>query len=298
MKVWKIVKTALPFLLVAALVLACAFYPAEEETEAARRVVRIWNVETFEGGKGSRTAFLKSVARQVEKQTEGLYFLVTSLTREGARQSFLEGDCPDLLSFGIGLSEFSERARPLPYSFKGGELGGETLAYPWCAGRYYLFSLEDFGETQEGNVAISCGGSNLPQVAAALHGLGGEELSSLNAYASFLNGKYKYLLGTQRDVCRFAARGVSVFQKPLDGYSDLYQYISILSGEQEGDCLAFLEELFSPETQEKLSSIGMYPLSETNAERTSGAFLSGEGREELCALARAGKNLEKFLKKI
>lgn len=284
-------------MLAAALFFACAFYPEEEREAPAQRVVRVWNVDTFEGGKGSRTAFLKSVARRTEKKTGGTYYLVLSLTPEGAKQAFLEGDRPDMLSFGIGLSEFAEQALPLPYSFGGGELGGDTLAYPWCAGRYYLFSLtDDFGG--EGTVAISCGGSNLPRVAAALGGITGEELPSLTAYTAFLNGKYRYLLGTQRDICRFQARNAAVYYRPLDRYSDLYQYISILSAEKKGECLAFLGELLSGDVQESLASLGMYPLAETCAEYTPGAFLSEEGREALLDGAQSGKNLEKYLKSI
>ena len=297
MKVRKLFKHILPFLLAAALVLACLFYPQEGKAETVRRVVRVWNIDTFEGGTGSRTAFLKSVARRVEEKTEGAYFLVLSLTAEGARQALAEGDWPDMLSFGIGFSEHAERALPLPYQFAGGELSGEVRAYPWCAGGYYLFSLsDDFGE--EGNTAVSCGGSNLPQVAAALAGIGGEELPSLTAYTGFLKGDYRYLLGTQRDICRFRARNVTVHSRPLEGYSDLYQYISVLSVERKGDCLAFLGELLSPETQAKLTALGMFPLAGTGAERTPGAFLSEEGRASLLAAAREGKNLEKFLKKV
>lgn len=293
----KIIKTGLPFLLVAALFFACAFYPSEKEETPVRQVVRVWNVDTFEGGKGSRTAFLKSVARRVEEKTDGVYFLVLSVAPEGAKQSFAEGDFPDMISFGIGISEFAERALPLPYSFKGGELGGGTLAYPWCAGGYYLFSLnENFGE--EGSTAISCGGSNLPQVAAAIGDIAGEELPSLTAYAGFLEGKYRYLLGTQRDICRFRARDVAVYSKSLGGYCDLYQYISVLSAEKKGECLAFLGELLSEETQKNLSSIGMLSLGETSGSRTPGAFLSDEGRNALLTAAREEKNLEKFLKSI
>ena len=297
MKAWKFFKTVLPFLLAAALVAVCAFYPKEKAETVAPRVVRVWNVDTFEGGKGSRTSFLKSVARRVEEGAEGLYFLVTSLTEEGARQAFLGGERPDLLSFGVGLSEFAECALPLPYHFAGGELGGHALAYPWCAGRYYLFSLtDDFGG--EGKTAISCGGSNLPALSAAVEGIAGEELPSLTAYTRFLGGEFRYLLGTQRDVCRFLARGVTVYSKPLDGYCDLFQYISVLSAEKREDCLLFLGELLSARTQEALSSLGMFPPAQTAAKRTPVAFLSAEGREELLAAVRSGKNPEKFLKSI
>ncbi len=297
MKVRKIVSAALPFFLAAALVFVCAFYPAEEETLPAKRIVLVWNVDTFEGGKGSRTSFLKNAARRVEAAREGVYFLVSSVTAEGAKHAFSQGDCPDILSFGIGLSEFAERSLPLPYSFAGGQIGGETRAYPWCAGGYYLFSMtEDF--SAEGRVAISSGGSNLPQVAAALSGVGGEELPSLTAYQAFLRGEYRYLLGTQRDICRFASRSVSVYSRALGGYSDLYQYISILSAKKREDCVAFLEELLSERTQAELGGIGMFPLPKGKAEQTVSVFLSDEGREALLAAVRGGKNPEKFLKRI
>lgn len=297
MKVRKFLRSALPFALAAALVAVCVFYPSEKEEEEVRRVVRVWNVDTFEGGKGSRASFLKSVARRVEEERKEAYFLVSSYTAEGAKQAFAEGSRPDMLSFGLGLSEYAESSLPLPYDFAGGELGGETLAYPWCAGGYYLFSLDENFDG-EGKTALSCGGSNLVQVAASVAEIEGEEEPSLTAYTSFLSGKYRYLLGTQRDICRFQARNVSVCSRPLEGFSDLFQYISVLSAEKREDCAAFLQELLSARTQETLSSIGMLPLSAVKAERTVCVFLSDGGREELLAAARSRKNLEKYLKTI
>ena len=139
----------LPFLLLLAAAVI-VFVPQKSEKAETRTVVRVWNIDTFEGGKGSRTAFLKSVARELKGEA---FYLVTSYTLEGALSAFAEGDAPDVLSFGVGLSEFAERLLPLPYSFAGGELGGKTLAYPWCMGGYYLFSLTDF--EGEGRTALS-----------------------------------------------------------------------------------------------------------------------------------------------
>lgn len=297
MKVRKIIKTALPFFVILALFLACAFYQDPARAEAERQVVLVWNVDTFEGGKGSRTSFLKRAARRAEKERTGTYYLVSSYTAEGAKQAFAEGNYPDMLSFGVGIGEGLERALPLSRAFRGGEVDGKTLAYPWCAGSYYLFCLEEtFGE--EGSVAISCGGENFPQIAAALAGVEGEELPSLTAYARFLGGQYRYLLGTQRDICRFAARGVNVYTRRLDGFCDLFQYISIFSAEKREACTAFLEELLSERTQEELGDIGMFPVRETRAERTVLPFLSDGGRGELLALVRERKNPEKYLKTI
>ena len=281
----------LPFLLLLA-VAVIVFVPQKSKEAEARTVVRVWNIDTFEGGKGSRTAFLKSVARELQGEA---YYLVTSYTLEGALSAFAEGDAPDVLSFGVGLSEFAERLLPLPYSFAGGELGGKTLAYPWCMGGYYLFSLTDF--EGEGRTVLSVGGENLPAVAARLEGISGEETESVAAYTGFLSGKYRYLLGTQRDVCRFQARGVSVQARPLTKYCDLYQYIGILSSEKRDASLAFVEALLSPEVQGRLSQIGMFPL-ENNAERTVSVFSSREALGRLAAAAREGDVPEKYLKSI
>ena len=281
----------LPFLLLLAAAVI-VFLPQKSENAEARTVVRVWNIDTFEGGKGSRTAFLKSVARELKGEA---YYLVTSYTPEGALSAFAEGDAPDVLSFGVGLSEFAELLLPLPYSFTGGELGGKTLAYPWCMGGYYLFSLTDF--EGEGRTALSVGGENLPVVAARLEGITGEETESVAAYTGFLSGKYRYLFGTQRDVCRFQARGAIVQARPLTKYCDLYQYIGILSSEKRDASLAFVEALLSPEVQGRLSQIGMFPL-ENNAERTVSVFSSREALGRLAAAAREGDVPEKYLKSI
>ena len=281
----------LPFLLLLAAAVI-VFVPQKSEKAEARTVVRVWNIDTFEGGKGSRTAFLKSVARELKGEA---YYLVTSYTLEGALSAFAEGDAPDVLSFGVGLSEFAELLLPLPYSFTGGELGGKTLAYPWCMGGYYLFSLTDF--EGEGRTALSVGGENLPAVAARLEGITGEETESVAAYTGFLRGKYRYLFGTQRDVCRFQARGAIVQARSLTKYCDLYQYIGILSSEKWEASLAFVEALLSPEVQGRLSQIGMFPL-ENNAERTVSVFLSSEALGRLAAAAREGDVPEKYLKSI
>lgn len=281
----------LPFLLLLAAAVI-VFVPQKSEKAEARTVVRVWNIDTFEGGKGSRTAFLKSVARELKGEA---YYLVTNYTLEGALSAFAEGDAPDVLSFGVGLSEFAERLLPLKREFAGGELGGKTLAYPWCMGGYYLFSLTDF--EGEGRTALSVGGENLPAVAARLEGISGEETESVAAYTGFLSGKYRYLLGTQRDVCRFQARGVIVQARPLTKYCDLYQYIGILSSEKRDASLAFVEALLSPEVQGRLSQIGMFPL-ENNAERTVSVFSSREALGRIAAAAREGDVPEKYLKSI
>ncbi len=306
MKVLRIVLHSLlrllPFALIAAVCVA-AFLPPPEAEERRPCVVRIWSVDTFEGGKGSRSAFLKRIAREAEKGAEGVFYLVSDYTPAGALAAFEEGDAPDLISFGIGLPVFAERALPLSYAFSGGELNKETVAVPWCRGGYALFCLDnDFGKA--GKTAISCGGSNLPAVAAALGGISGEELPSQEAYTRFLGGEYRYLLGTQRDLCRFRARGTEVCVSPLGEFCDLYQYISLLSSAHRAEAERFLSVLLSEETEKRLGEIGMEapfkPETFAIAKRTASVFASDEARAEMrrAALAGDGKTLEKFLKNI
>lgn len=294
MKARTIIFRILPFALVAALVLALAFYPKPSASAREKQIVEIWNVDTFEGGKGSRTAFLSKVAMRVESDGDVRY-LVASYTAEGALAALSGGMMPDVLSFGLGLGDFAPYATELPGELTGGR---KECAVPWCRGKYFLFSLD--GTFGEGETAISCGGSNLPAVAAAYAGICGEELSSSAAYTGFLAGEYRCLLGTQRDVCRFSSRGTEVFSRELKGYCDLFQYVCVL-GEGNEAALAFVGELLSARTRGELGSIGMYPAEEGTGERAPAPFCGRKELAELADAARAGQNvnfLDKFLKTI
>ncbi len=299
-KFFQRILSAIPYFLIAAVLLAVIFFPRPKKEPTQTRVVSVWNVDTFEGGKGSRTAFLKKIARKVEKQRAGVYFLVTNYTIEGAEAAAAQGNAPDLLSFGVGLSVFAEQSFALPYDFAGGSLGGECRAVPWCRGGYFLFSLTDDFDSK-GTVALSDGGKNLPEAAAAYAQVRGEKVESQAAYTGFLNGTYRYLLGTQRDVCRFQARGATVYRKPLPLYNDLFQYISVLSNAHREDAFAFLDVLLSAETAALLGEIGMEPVEErSSGAHTVNVFTDAEALLKIAESARSGetKNLDKFLKTI
>lgn len=286
---------ALPFFLVLAVLLAVALYPRPRAEESgAARIVHVWNVDAFEGGKGSRTAFLRRAAKVAERSREGVRYLVTSVTSEGLYDALGKGELPDVLSFGGSVEGLEELCLPLGVRFAGSE-----RALPWCRGQYFLFSMtDDF--TQAGDTAISAGGSNLSAVAAYFAEITGKEAPSLNAYIDFLGGKYRYLLGTQRDACRFAARGQTVYSRPLNDFCDLYMYVSVLTRERGDDCLHFVETLRSDGVQCLLEEIGMYPAADA-AGLTTGAFFSAEEAARLADAVRAGaprKNIEKFLKTV
>ncbi len=292
----KAVFRLLPFALIAALLCACLCFPrGKRDISAQKIIIEVWNVDTFEGGKGSRTSFLNSVSRTVDE--DEVYFYILSYTKEGAESAFERGIYPDMLTYGLGLDGIAERCVPLPYAFAGGQADGKNLAVPWAAGGYFLFSMTD-NFTEKGETAISIGGENLAPVAAYFHDVKGVELASQEAYTRFLNGEFRYLLGTQRDVCRFASRGVTVYTRPLTEYNDLFLYISILSSEKKKICLRLVEALLSDATQGRLSEIGFHSPASESAVRTANVFTTAEGRERLLFAAREndGKFLEKYLK--
>lgn len=280
-----------------------------QQEEGYSGILRLWHIDSFEGGKGSRASFLNAAAGKYEKKNDGLYIMVNTYTVAGAEAALASGERPDLLSFSCGLDGAAGICRALNVRFAGGVIGSDCYAYPWCGGKYYIFCLEnDFSSLSAETLLISEGGNNLPRVAAALLGVTGEidALSSTSAYVQFLNGKYKYLLGTQRDLCRFATRGVTVYRKEIEEYADLFQYIAITAKDDKdlAACAGFINSLLSEETQETLDKIGMFSVSELQPKTTLSAFVSSAGltaaREEGEKALRTGeiKILKTYLKSL
>ena len=254
----------------AAAVLFCAFaaYPAltaigKNEPAAYEGILRLWHIDSFEGGKGSRASFLGGVAKEFEREHEGLFVLITVHTAQSAARAVAEGDVPDLLSFGCGASFAADIVRPLPFAgAPQAEIGGESCAVAWCRGAYFLFATEgDFSDVNAQNTVLSQGrGANVCG-AAYLAGLRGDfaALPSVQAYLALMQGKYKYMLGTQRDVWRFETRAFPVQTKALSEYCDLMQYIAVCSTDAPSYAAAaeFVELLLSAEVQGRLTSVGM-----------------------------------------
>ena len=300
-----------------ALALSCVGYALPKRLSTGEKdlqesaVLRLWHIDGFEGGKGSRASFLKRVATEYRKKRSGAFVLVSSYTKEGAKEAFSRGEYPDMLSFSVGTCPPIERCIPLSFfSFFGANYGGSQLALPWCKGGYALYAKVGCTSTPTAeNTVVSVGGNNLPIVAACFEGLSGaKEQPSITAYTEFLAGKYDWLLGTQRDFHRFSSRGVETTMRALTAYSDLYQYIAVLNGERSAHCEEFLRLLFSDAWQDKLSSVGMASalksvgalggLESVRARFTLGAFTDTNLFAKICAAAREGNEevLRKFLK--
>ena len=323
-------KTILLYGIIIAVVLVGCFaaYPAltsRKESGGAeyKGILRLWQIDSFEGGRGSRASFQNGAARRFEAENKGIFILVTAHTLQSAENSISEGNIPDMISFGIGAEFAGDIARPLRgYTFPYSKIGKETYAYPWCRGGYFLFAAEgDFSDITPQNTVISQGGC-LPELAAYCAGLNGDFPfeSSLKAYVSLINGKYKYMLGTQRDVYRLITRQFSFQTEPLAGFSDLWQYISVCTDDPQKSeaCAAFIAYLLSDDVQGLLPQIGMMSANRSiydssvpameegetvRAEKSIYAFLSSEAIGELRSLAlsalggdkNGAKNLQNYL---
>jgi len=318
------------FILVFVCIIISVFfaYPAltnlnQKKIESKTQIIRIWNIDTFEGGKGSRASFLNWVAKQFEKQNKNYLIMVLSHTVTSAKTSILKGEYPDLLSYGTGGAVGCSEFLPIKnFSFKYSTQNGECYGVPWCKGGYFLFTnKEDFTNVNENNCIISEGNYSLAKVACVMESLNIYKcVQSVSAYNDFINGKYDYFIGTQRDIVRLNIRGVNYKVKPIYAFSDLYQYVSILNVEngKYSSCLKFIEFLTSKNIQEKLKNIGMmseffdiydtndvalYEYQKNKAKQGISSFCTEEVYEQISDLAEkilkgdneSVKNLKNFL---
>lgn len=216
--------------------------PQTQQPTSYQGVVEMWNVETFEGGVGSREAWLTNRAAKFEATHKGLFVHVTTLTVEQLEAKLADGQSFDMICFsrGVGslvktqLAEFSGSVGAVCDNFLiSGQLEGKQYAVPLYAGAYCLFArteqlssdrlLQDaltakytrkIGKNTVELQSLTCGFTpyNSPLSALALSGGKGkanvnEDVTQYQAYEQFVaNQTAVTLLGTQRDMYRLSQR--------------------------------------------------------------------------------------------
>jgi hypothetical protein len=211
-------------------------------------VLTLWQVDSFEGGRGSRAQYLQNKANNCFKDKNS-YVIVTSLSEDAVRENLQNGNIPDMISYGAGFYGLESYINAANYLYKS-----------WCRGGYCLITIDgDFSDVTAQNTIINCGKDNFADIAALLSGLDGAATEKPTAaYLALINGKYKYLLGTQRDIYRFKTRSVEIKIKPITIYNDLYQNISILAKDSKRSklCDTFINYLVT--NCGDLDKIGMF----------------------------------------
>lgn len=192
-------------------------------------VLSLWQIDGFEGGKGSRASYLQNAATEYAKQND-CYVVVTAVSADAARLNLNGGAKPDLISYGAGMFGLESY------------ITGSTPFYTWCHGGYCFLTLDGnakFDDISCENTVINGGTDNLSGAAALLCGVGSAVTDKpTGAYVKLINGKYKYLLGTQRDIYRLKTRGVAFSVKPITEFNDLYQNISVTATDYKKQILA------------------------------------------------------------
>ena len=187
----------------------------QAEEEERLEVLTLWQIDSFEGGRGSRADYLRRLADEFSDEYSA-YIEITSLTSAAARQNIENGVIPDMISYGAGFYGIESIVKSIPRA--------------WCNGAYCLISLSDsdFSQATAENTVINVGKDNLATVAALLLGLNGAECAvPTSAYVQLIDGEYKFLLGTQRDIQRLKTRGLNFYVQAVEQFNDLYQYIAV-----------------------------------------------------------------------
>jgi hypothetical protein len=82
----------------------------------------IWQIDSFEGGKGSRASFLSNLSQKCFKG-ENCYVTVTALSSDAARENLKNDNLPDIISYGSGFYGLESYINATDFAYK-----------TWCRG--------------------------------------------------------------------------------------------------------------------------------------------------------------------
>ena len=256
--------------------------------------IKLWHIDSFEGGSGNRADFIERMAVNYHKENSSVYIIVQTLSPEEIENAINAGDRPDIISFSHHISTtFANFLQPLNISIncredllKYGQKDGETFAVPWNLSGYCLIGNSAVDSrvltTLSCDTAYSYDAGTYNYIA----GLNGSyaqvammkntstkcdltktaditNLTPYQAYSSFVNNSSAVLLGTARDFYRVKNRvSMGSMQEckyiPLGKFTDLVQYMGILNVEHQSQAESFIEYMTSDITQKQLANIGLF----------------------------------------
>lgn len=273
-------------ILIIAVILTC-FILNKSSTKAQVKdvILKVWHIDTFEGGVGSRYNFLRSESANFSKKNKGVYFLVVNHTIDSAKNLISQGKVPDLISYGNCGIDFGGIAREIKFDvLDGGKVGLKRFAVSYLRGGYFLIK-KGSGE----NLILSKNTYTTPEIACLFTKIQKDFVikQPLDAYTHFLQKKDATLLGTQRDIFRLRSRGVDFQATPITEYSDLYQYLSITTKDDDKEIYAqkFIEHLLSDKVQQKVKNLGLFSVTNTRLYSDDEVFSSFESSSVLYTLS-------------
>lgn len=203
-------------------------------------IYTIWHVETFEGGGKARIDYLKTIARDMEKQDNQVLFMVKAISPEKLSAEF-EVNKPDIISFGFGVGEIV-----LPYLtaqentfnvrdelIESGSFNKKFYAVPYIISGYAWFNHSM--EANELHVGTN-NYTNPQNIYSTLNLQAKETETQYEAYKDFVYNKKVKLLGTGRDLFRINNLNnigrTNAIINPIDTYTDLIQYLGIINSNE------------------------------------------------------------------
>lgn len=228
------------------------------------KIYTVWHIETFEGGGKSRIDYLKKTARALEKENDGVLFMISKIEPKNL-QSELETSTPDIISFGFGvgqlvapiLTEFNITYNVRDELISSGTFSNKILAIPYIVSGYAL--IEHSANFKQ----LLCGtnGYTSPENVCNSLNLNAKNVESqYEAYKQFVNNKDNALLGTTRDVYRVENLNnigrTNAQITPVDCYTDLIQYIGKTKSDNITDM--FIKNLLCEKNQQTLVDYSLF----------------------------------------
>ncbi|MBR6779215.1 MAG: hypothetical protein IKM43_03630 [Clostridia bacterium] len=210
-------------------------YQIYTEPAIDSKIYTIWHVETFEGGGKARITYLNKIARNLEKQNDGILFMIKQIEADKL-ESLLKTSTPDMISFGFGvgknvlphLKELDKTYDVRDELVASGSFNNRLYCLPYIMSGYTL--ITHGAMTQ--NVHCGITGYTKPSVVCEdIRVTPVESESQYEAYKDFVYNKNVTLVGTGRDLFRVnnlnnIGRTNASFT-PIDTYTDLVQYFGL-----------------------------------------------------------------------
>lgn len=232
-----------------------------QDKKQYKAILQIWNIDSFEGGIGSRTSFLRRVCLKFSSEHKEVLCLVENHTVKSANDLLKKGKIPDLISSGIcGIESYKYLSEiKINSNSDGGIINGSRYFVAWCKGGYFEIKRKGVKISES---VVKCENWNSSATAILLNHETYENLVFMDkdtAFNYFLSKENVRLIGTQRDVIKIKNKNLDCEITPLTKYNDLYQYISLTS---QNSLKKYYSELFinfllSKKIQEKLVEINL-----------------------------------------
>ncbi len=205
--------------------------------EKQQTIYTIWHIETFEGGSRARIDYLKTIARNMEKEDNQVLFIIKAIAPEKLSAE-LEMSKPDIISFGFGVGELV-----LPYLIQqestynvrdelaeSGSFNQKLYAVPYIVSGYAMFNHS----MQATEFHVGTNDYIKPEnIYSTLNLTTKENETQYEAYKNFVYNKNVQLLGTGRDLFRInnlnSIGRTNALITPIDTYTDLIQYLGIIN---------------------------------------------------------------------